>query len=297
VPLEWLALVAAASGACAHLAFKSAMGAGSPSALLMVRWSTGAVLLTALLPLAAGGLHLRPSTGIAFLVLGAVLGPVIGWSFYLRALPRLNVSVAQPIFNSAVLYTMLLAIVFLGERPTPFTVIGAALILLGVQMLQPPRSTPSARAGRVPGTDVLLVLAGAICLGASSFCFKLGLNELSPVETNWVRTTVPALVLVVGNLTAHWGRRKPAAVGPWLSRRGFALAVTAGVTNDVIGWLLRFTALKQGLVVVVEPLASTSPLFVALLSTWLLGERLGPRGWLGVAATVLGAVLLAAWGR
>jgi uncharacterized membrane protein len=297
VPLEWLALVAAASGACAHLAFKSAMGAGSPAALLMVRWSTGAVVMTALLPIAAGGLHIRPSGGLAFLVLGAVLGPVIGWSFYLRALPRLNVSVAQPIFNSAVLYTMLLAVVFLGERPTVFTIAGAVLILVGVQLLQPPRTQPSKWTWKLLGPDVLLVLAGALCLGASSFFFKLGLNELSPVETNWVRTTVPSLVLVVGNLTAHWRTRSVAGVGPWLSRRGFALAIAAGLTNDVVGWLLRFTALKQGLVVVVEPLASTSPLFVALLSTWLLGERLDQRGWLGVATMVLGTVLLAGWGR
>jgi drug/metabolite transporter (DMT)-like permease len=296
VPLEWLALVAAASSAVAHLAFKQAMGAGSPGALLMARWSTGALVMTALV-LVAGGPHLHPSAGLAFLALGAVIGPVIGWSFYLRALPRLNVSVAQPIFNSAVLYTMLLAVAFLGERPTPLTVAGAALILLGVQLLQPQPAKPSQRPWKVVGLDVWLVLAGAVCLGVSSFCFKLGLNELSPVETNWVRTSVPALVLVAANLVGHRSRRSDSGLRPWLSRRGLVLAMAAAVANDIIGWLLRLTALKHGLVVVVEPLASTSPLFVALLSGWLLGEKLGRRGWLGVIATVLGAVLLAGWGR
>ena len=71
----------------------------------------------------------------------------------------------------------------------------------------------------------------------------------------------------------------------------------AALANDVAGWLLRLTAMQQGLLIVVEPLAATSPLFVALLSAVLLGERLGRRGWLGGGATVAGAVLLAGWGR
>jgi uncharacterized membrane protein len=238
-----------------------------------------------------------------------VLGPVVGWLLYLRALPRLDVSVAQPIFNSAVLVTLVLAVVFLGERPNGFTLLGAALIIVGVQLLQGVQGAHQPQRGRwqrLRHPAVLLVLGGACCLGVSSFFFKLGLNALTPVETNWVRTTVPALVLLGGNtlgalhaaaLQRHVTRGVAAPKGVFLTWRGLAWAALAGLANDVVGWLFRFTALKHGLIVVVEPLASTGPLFVALLATTLLGERLGPRGWLGVACTVLGAVLLAGWGR
>ena len=309
MPLEWLALVAAVSSALAHLASKKAVGAAAPPAFLAARWSTGALVMTSVLLLGPGWAGFAPSWSVGALAAGAVLGPVVGWLLYLRALPRLDVSVAQPIFNSSVLITMTLAVAFLGEQPNAFTLSGAALIVVGVQLLQgvqgayQPKLT---RRQRLRHPAVLLVLGGACCLGVSSFCFKLGLNALTPVETNWVRTTVPALVLLGGNtLGALRGAALQRAAAPgagsakgvWLTWRGLGWAALASLANDVVGWLLRFAALKQGLVVVVEPLASTGPLFVALLATTLLGERLGRRGWLGVGSTVLGAVLLAGWGR
>ncbi|HEY7061609.1 MAG TPA: EamA family transporter [Chloroflexota bacterium] len=317
MPLEWLALVAAFSSAVAHLASKKAVSAAAPPAFLAARWSTGALVMTAVLLVGPGWAGIRPSWSLAALATGAVLGPVVGWLLYLRALPRLDVSVAQPIFNSSVLVTMALAVTFLAERPTAVMLAGAALIVVGVQLLQgvqAVRQPKLTRWQRLRHPAVLLVLGGACCLGVSSFFFKLGVNALTPVETNWVRTTVPALVLLGGNavaaLRAVADRPDGAAVVPrdgvvapggpkgfYLTWRGLGWAALASLANDVLGWLLRFTALKHGLVVIVEPLASTSPLFVALLSTALLGERLGRRGWLGVASTVLGAVLLAGWGK
>jgi drug/metabolite transporter (DMT)-like permease len=309
VPLEWLALVSACSSALLHLASKKAVGAAAPPAFLAVRWTTGALAMTGVLALGPGWGGFAPSWPLAALATGAILGPVVGWLLYLRALPRLDVSVAQPIFNSSVLITMVLAVAFLGEQPNAFTLVGAALIVVGVQLLQgvqPAHRPRLSRRQRLLQPAVLLVLGGACCLGVSSFCFKLGLNALTPVETNWVRTAVPALVLLGGNLvgalhgTLAQGTRALAAdrAKPvFLTWRGLGWAMFAALANDVIGWLFRFTALKHGQVVVVEPLASTGPLFVALLATTLLGERLGRRGWLGVACTVSGAVLLAGWGR
>ncbi|HZR97253.1 MAG TPA: DMT family transporter [Chloroflexota bacterium] len=309
MPLEWLALVAAFSSALAHLASKKAVGAASPPAFLAARWTTGALVMTTVLLVGPGWGGYAPSGSLAALAAGAVLGPVVGWLLYLRALPRLDVSVAQPIFSSSVLVTMALAVAFLGEQPNAFTLAGAALIVGGVQLLQgvqASRQPKLSRWQRLRHPAVLLVLGGACCLGVSSFCFKLGLNALTPVETNWVRTTVPAMVLLGGNtLGALRGAALQRAGAPgvgsakgvWLTWRGLGWAALASLANDVVGWLLRFVALKHGLVVVVEPLASTGPLFVALLATTLLGERLGRRGWLGVGCTVVGAVLLAGWGR
>jgi drug/metabolite transporter (DMT)-like permease len=265
--------------------------------------------MTTVLLFGPGWTGFVPGWPLAALAAGAVLGPVVGWLLYLRALPRLDVSVAQPIFSSSVLITMLLAVAFLGEQTNVFTLLGALLILGGVQLLQGVQAASQPKRGRwqrLRHPAVLLVLGGACCLGVSSFLFKLGLNTLTPAETNWVRTTVPALVLLSGNTLAAMGdvafQRTGAlgsgsAKGVWLTWRGLGWAALAALANDVIGWLLRFTALKHGLLVVVEPLASTGPLFVALLATTLLGERLGRRGWLGVGCTVLGAILLAGWGR
>jgi transporter family protein len=364
VPIESLGLVAALSSAIAHLAAKKGVGAAVPAAFLAVRWGTASVVMTVLVLLGPGWGGYQPSWALAALATGAVLGPVVGWLLYLRALPRLDVSVAQPIFNSSSVVTMALAVLFLGEQPTPFILVGAALILAGVHLLQSveaERHAPRPRRARLWQPAILLVLGGACCLGIAGFFFRLGLGVLSPVETNWVRTTMPALVLLGGNLLVEAqlaararragscppgppmlggegpedrgtpsprpspsgrgggtsgesaGGARPSALpglggeagvaepeAPkrvFLSWLGLGLGMLVALANDVVGWLLRLTAMKGGLLIVVEPLAATSPLFVALLSAPLLGERLGRRGWAGVGLTVLGAALLTAWGR
>ena len=310
MPIESLALGAALTSAIVHLAAKKGVGAAVPAAFLAVRWSTASLAMTILVLLGPGWGAFQPGWPLAALATGAVLGPVVGWLLYLRALPHLDVSVAQPIFNSSAVVTMALAILFLGEQPNAFIVVGAALILAGVHVLQSveaQRHGPRPRRARGWQPAILLVLGGACCLGVAGFFFRLGLGVLTPVETNWVRTTVPALALLAGNLLFEArlaalarGAPPPLPGDPkriFLTWRGLGLGMLVGLANDVAGWLLRLTAMKHGLLIVVEPLAATSPLFVALLSAPLLGERLGRRGWLGVALTVLGAVLLTGWGR
>ena len=320
-PVEWLALIGAAGNAVAHLCFKRAMGAGAPRVLLAARWGTGAVAMTGALLVGNGWGAFHPSWSLLLLALGSISGPVVGWLLYLRALPHLDVSVAQPIFNSSVVVSMVLAVLLLGERPNAFTWLGALLILVGVQLLQRSGSrhrrhgSPTVAGGAVaPGPKVapwavgwltrwinpylLPALASAGCLGIASFCFKVGLGELSPVETNWVRTTVPSLVLcgliLAGELPPRAGS---GGLRPLLTWQGLALAVAAGIANDVVGWGARLVALKHGPLTVVEPLASTSPLFAALLGAWILGERLDPWGWAGIVATLLGGALLGGLGR
>lgn len=311
VPIECLALGGAVGTALAHLCFKRAMGAGAARALLAVRWGTGATAMSIALLAGGGWSAVQPSWALLVLVLGSICGPVVGWLLYLRALPHLDISVAQPIFNSSVVVAMGLAVLLLGERPNGFTWLGAGLILLGVQLLQqtdaPHRQPQAGAAHRSTRLCALLgsrridpllaaALASAGCLGIASFCFKVGLGALSPVETNWVRTVVPSLVLgalLFGDALARRGSGR----GAWLTARGFALAVAAGVANDVFGWGLRLIALQHGPLTVVEPLASTSPLFAALLGAWILGERLGGRRWAGIGTTVLGGLLLGGLGR
>jgi DME family drug/metabolite transporter len=79
----------------------------------------------------------------------------------------------------------------------------------------------------------------------------------------------------------------------WLVRpRGTAMAlhlgaVTIGVAYTLYGWGLRRLAVPT-----VVTLTLAEPLTAAILGTAVLGERLGPLGWLGAA--LIGAGLLVA---
>ena len=92
-----------------------------------------------------------------------------------------------------------------------------------------------------------------------------------------------ALVLLV--------RRTPV---PRLSYRDWLLATAAGLFLALHFWSwiasISLTTVSSSVVLV-----STQPVFVALLSGAVLGERATPRQWAGIAVAVTGAVIIA-WG-
>jgi drug/metabolite transporter (DMT)-like permease len=86
-------------------------------------------------------------------------------------------------------------------------------------------------------------------------------------------------------------RRTPV---PRLSGRDWSLACAAGVFLALHFWTwiasIDLTTVSSSVVLV-----STQPVFVALLSGALLGERATPRQWAGIGVAVTGAIIIA-WG-
>ena len=82
---------------------------------------------------------------------------------------------------------------------------------------------------------------------------------------------------------------------PRLSRRDWALLIGAGVTLALhFGtWItsLSYTSVASSVILV-----ATNPLWVALASAWLLGERIGPGTRLGLLIAMLGTVVVSLGG-
>jgi bacterial/archaeal transporter family protein len=66
-----------------------------------------------------------------FLVLSAV-ATGLSWLFYFRALAMAGPSRVAPIDKSSLVFTVVLAMIFLGERPTLQTYVAAGLVAAGV---------------------------------------------------------------------------------------------------------------------------------------------------------------------
>ena len=112
------------------------------------------------------------------------------------------------------------------------------------------------------------------------------------VPSAWLVETWPPLVaagarLGVGGVIllaalALWGRSIDPRVGPaavgWLA-----------LTQTVLFYGATFWGIAHAGAGLSAVLANTDPLFVAILATLLLGERLGPRQWTGLAIGLLGA--------
>lgn len=122
----------------------------------------------------------------------------------------------------------------------------------------------------------------------------------SPVLVRWASASVSSFEIAAGRLlvagVAVAGvlllRRRSAAGEPLLAARSewprFALfGLVAGLHFFFYAYSLEFTSITNSLAIMY-----TAPVWVALLSRFLLGESLSPRKWLGIFAAVLGVAVL-----
>ena len=114
---------------------------------------------------------------------------------------------------------------------------------------------------------VLVTLAATFTIQLGYFLWKIAADELPRVST------------------APGGAVALAFVANWKWMLGFVLTV--------VGWLFFVKATDLGEVSIVQPLMSVGDIFLVLLAITFLHERLGRVEWVGLALTVVGAVLLA----
>jgi drug/metabolite transporter (DMT)-like permease len=114
-------------------------------------------------------------------------------------------------------------------------------------------------------------------------------GAVDPTTLNIVRWTGAALILATLSGPAFWRHRRAL----WRERR-----LVAGLGLSGIGGfhLLQYTALAHTTVVNVALITATTPLYVALLARLLSGDRLDARRALGVALSIVGAVVVVSRG-
>ncbi|CAA9441097.1 Permease of the drug/metabolite transporter (DMT) superfamily [uncultured Rubrobacteraceae bacterium] len=133
---------------------------------------------------------------------------------------------------------------------------------------------------------VTLALAGTVVFWASAFAgIRAGLREYGPGEIALFRFVVASVVL--GCIALLTRMRLP-------ETRDLPAVILAGF----LAFTVYHVALNYGEVAVgagaASVLINTAPLFTALLAVTLLGERLRVLGWVGMAVSFFGAVLISA---
>jgi drug/metabolite transporter (DMT)-like permease len=133
---------------------------------------------------------------------------------------------------------------------------------------------------------VTLALAGTVVFWASAFAgIRAGLGEYGPGEIALFRFVVASVVL--GCIALVTRMRLP-------ERRDLPAVFLAGF----LAFTVYHVALNYGEVAVgagaASVLINTAPLFTALLAVTFLGERLRVLGWVGMAVSFFGAVLISA---
>jgi bacterial/archaeal transporter family protein len=133
---------------------------------------------------------------------------------------------------------------------------------------------------------LLWSLLSAIFAAATAVLAKIGVSHVDPNLATAIRTT--AILVLAWGIAIGLGSHQGLAA---LDRRSVGMLVASGVATG-LSWLCYFRALATGPASKVAPVDKLSVVFVILLSSLVLGERLTPGKLFGGALIVAGAVVL-----
>ncbi len=136
------------------------------------------------------------------------------------------------------------------------------------------------------GSWLTWALLAAVFAALTAIFAKIGLEGIDSDFATLVRTVVIVMVLAVFVVsTGRW--QSPLT----LDGKTVGFLVLSALATGA-SWVCYFRALKLGDASRVAPIDKLSVVLVALLGTFVLGERLSPRDWLGITLIGGGAVLL-----
>jgi drug/metabolite transporter (DMT)-like permease len=224
--------------------------------------------------------------GVHDIVFGALAGSInivgIGLLYQGLAIGRMGVVAPLTALVSAVLPVAWG--VANGERPSVVVVIGVVLAVVAGVLISRQQSEP--QAGMPNASGIAWSLGAGACLGASLVLYL----QTSTASGLWpvLAARAAAFVLVALVLVVVARRRVPLQYPAGTDR---LLALGAGVL-DVTATSLLLLAVRQGLVVVVSPLAALAPAATVILARFVLGERLHRSQRIGLGFALAGLVLI-----
>jgi drug/metabolite transporter (DMT)-like permease len=251
---------------------------------LIVNLVTNAICLWIFLGLFAGTAGLWVSTNLIFIGVGLVV-PGLPRLLIFKGVERLGASISSVMMGATPLFAILIAFVFLRERPGLTNLLGAFFIVIGVISLCWREEAKTWRT-----VDLLLPLSGAILFALRDNLVRFGLLiTASPVLGATIVSTTSAVMAAALYLSKSETRGLVEA-----DRSGLRWFSFSGFLN-FLSYLTMFTAFNLERVSVVTPLASCSSLFTPMFSFFLLRkvDPITPRKVTATVLVVLGVFLIA----
>ena len=256
---------------------------GSTATVVLGQVMAGAFITVVLV---AGGISVAPLSTIMWIVVLNGIFTASAYFTHYRALELGPVAVVSPISAAYAVVGVLLAVVFLHERPSTTTLVGAAVTITGVMLVS--TDLRALRAGlheRPPG------LWWAVCsmVGFGFAAFSLATMSR---DAGWV--------------AAMWGSRmaqlvcylplvflRPKELLRFRSEGGAAIAIAmAAGFADILGVAMFAYGTEKGSVSLVMAASAVFPLIAVALSYVYLKERLVPNQYAGIALVVAGLIVL-----
>jgi drug/metabolite transporter (DMT)-like permease len=281
------ALTSAASWAAGSILFTRLGETLSSAAMTLLKELVSLLLLGAALAV-VGFEHVTGQT-VLLLAFSGLLGIALGDTLFFQALQDLGPQALVLLLTLSQIFTVVLAVAFLGDRPAPAVWGGIALVIGGVGLVLHAKVTGEKKASGLRG--IVFGLGSVACMAGSTIIAKLGLDQTSALQATFIRMAAGgAGALLFGMAT----RRLRRWVVPLRDPRLAGAFVAAVVVVTYGGFWLSLVAIKNLDVSVANTLISVEPLFVLPLAAVFLGEKITFRTLLGTLAAVGGVALILA---
>ncbi len=190
-------------------------------------------------------------------------------------------------------YTVLFAVLFLGEPLTVYVIFGVLLMFVGGALVTAEKNSSTGGKRKLSRNEVkgiLLALGAALCWGITPILIKPSIEEIgSSVAGAFISYATAAIVM--GFLLINRPRRQQLIQLP-VKKSVLPMAIAGIFTAS--GQLFYYTALSKSPASIIIPLVSVQVIFIFFFSLMINRkiEVFTPKVIIGMAATLAGAVLL-----
>ncbi|MGQ9778266.1 MAG: DMT family transporter [Bacillota bacterium] len=266
---------------------KTALGSLAPMDLLALRFSLAALAMAVLA--AAGVIRLDLSGGRWRRLLPlAVFQPVVYFLCETAGIQVTSAAEAGMIIGAIPVVVAVMAAFFLGERPglgQSFFVVASSLGIILIVLGFPPKE------GKTHLLGLLLLFGAVLAAGFYSVLSRRLAGEFTPLETTAVMMWTGAAVFVPLAFGLHLSSGtafpfRALTEPPVLLSLAYLGLLSSVAAFFLLNYMFRHLAAVRTVVY-----TNLTTLVSVLAGVFLLGERLGPRQWLGG-----GLILLGVWG-
>ena len=217
---------------------------------------------------------------IIFLILSGISTSLL-WICYFKALQLGNVSKVTPIDKTSIVLTLILSMIFLGEKITFIKVISMILILFGTFL-----TINKVQKDEKSNSWILYAVLTAIFTSITTIISKIGLKNIDSSLATFIRT-----IVVLGIMIFVLLFKKKFIYFKYLNKNNLKYIVLSGVSTS-LSWLCYFKALQDNEASVVFTIEKMSLVVAITLSYFFLKEKISTKSLIGIIIITIGTGIL-----
>ena len=222
------------------------------------------------------------SKTLVFLVLSG-LSTGASWLCYFRALSKGDINKVVPIDKSSTVLTIILAVIFLGERVTVYKTLGVVFIAIGTLLMIEKKDTEKKSEGE---GWLIYALLSAFFASLTTILGKIGIEGVESNLGTAIRTAVVIVMsFIMVAFTGKTGEIKK------IDKKELGFILLSGLSTGA-SWLCYYKALQDGEASIVVPIDKLSILVTIAFSYIVFKERLNKKAMLGLVMIVFGTLVL-----